>query len=48
MSLSSHYAIVITHHDDSENLCIDIITALFYERNLEMLLTKIESSKIAF
>ena len=48
MSLISHYTVAITHHNDSENLCIYIIIALFYERNLEMLLTKIESSKIAF
>ena len=48
ISQISHYKVVIIHRNDSENLCIHIITALYNERNLEMLLTETELSKIAF
>ena len=48
MSQISHYKVVMIHRNDSENLCIHIITALYNERNLEMLLTETEWSKIAF
>ena len=48
MSQISHYKVVIIHRNDSENLCIHIITALYHGRNLEMLLTETELSKIAF
>ena len=40
MSLISYYKVVIIQRNDSENLCIHIITALYYERNLEMLITE--------
>ena len=48
MSLISHYIVAIFHRNDSENPCIQIITALYSERNLEMLLTETELSNIAF
>ena len=48
MSQISHNKVVMMHRNDSENLCIHIITALYHGRNLEMLLTETELSKIAF
>ena len=48
ISLISQYIVAIFNRNDSENLCIQIIAALYSEKNLEMLRTETELSKIAF